>query len=84
MPESGGVCIQIPFFHLQFVQFTSSLFFAHQILESSSKVIDHAIPDVLVPIAIGIYVVLDVFVGFLDLIVHPFVYMGPSYVSQKN
>ena len=81
VPESAGIFVQFPLLHFEGVKFCISSFFAHDVLEHSGEVIDHMVPDVFMPISIGIYASLDIVVNFLYLIVNPFIDVGSSDVS---
>ena len=63
VPESASIFIQLPFLHFEGVEFCIGLFLAHNILEGLGEVIDHVVPDMLVPIGIEIYASLDVSIG---------------------
>ena len=83
MSKSAGIFIQLPFLHFEGVEFGVSSFLAHDVLEGLGEVIDHVVPDMLMPIGIEIYACLDIFVDFLNLVIDPFVDVWASDISQK-
>ena len=83
MSEPACVFVQLPLLHFEGVEFCIGSFLAHNVLEGLGAVIDHVVPNMLVPICIEIYASLDVSVDLLDLVINPFVDVGSLDVPQK-